>query len=197
MEEKDRKILVEIIFLGLTPALAATINTVSAFTMGVGIIFIMLMSTLVMRLIRPFVTECNKYFVTLVITTLFASIFQMFTEAYFLDAYKNIGIYIALCSVNIMLFATAQGGAKKEEKNIVARAFLFSVVFALVVCIVGAVRELLGVGEIKLLSLSSSYLAANKFQILQKAPGAFMMASIVTAVVAFIVKKTGKKKEAN
>ena len=197
MEEKDRKILVEMIFLGLTPALAATINTVSAFTMGVGIIYIMLMSTLVMRLIRPFVTECNKYFVTLVITTLFASIFQMFTEAYFLDAYKNIGIYIALCSVNIMLFATAQGGAKKEEKNIVARAFLFSVVFALVVCIVGAVRELLGVGEIKLLSLSSSYLAANKFQILQKAPGAFMMASIVTAVVAFIVKKTGKKKEAN
>ena len=197
MEEKDRKILVEMIFLGLTPALAATINTVSAFTMGVGIIFIMLMSTLVMRLIRPFVTECNKYFVTLVITTLFASIFQMFTEAYFLDAYKNIGIYIALCSVNIMLFATAQGGAKKEEKNIVARAFLFSVVFALVVCIVGALRELLGVGEIKLLSLSSSYLAANKFQILQKAPGAFMMASIVTAVVAFIVKKTGKKKEAN
>lgn len=197
MEEKDRKILVEMIFLGLTPALAATINTVSAFTMGVGIIFVMLMSTLVMRLIRPFVTECNKYFVTLVITTLFASIFQMFTEAYFLDAYKNIGIYIALCSVNIMLFATAQGGAKKEEKNIVARAFLFSVVFALVVCIVGAVRELLGVGEIKLLSLSSSYLAANKFQILQKAPGAFMMASIVTAVVAFIVKKTGKKKEAN
>ena len=197
MDEKDRKILVEMIFLGLTPALAATINTVSAFTMGVGIIFIMLMSTLVMRLIRPFVTECNKYFVTLVITTLFASIFQMFTEAYFLDAYKNIGIYIALCSVNIMLFATAQGGAKKEEKNIVARAFLFSVVFALVVCIVGAVRELLGVGEIKLLSLSSSYLAANKFQILQKAPGAFMMASIVTAVVAFIVKKTGKKKEAN
>lgn len=197
MEEKDRKILVEMIFLGLTPALAATINTVSAFTMGVGIIFIMLMSTLVMRLIRPFVTECNKYFMTLVITTLFASIFQMFTEAYFLDAYKNIGIYIALCSVNIMLFATAQGGAKKEEKNIVARAFLFSVVFALVVCIVGAVRELLGVGEIKLLSLSSSYLVANKFQILQKAPGAFMMASIVTAVVAFIVKKTGKKKEAN
>ena len=197
MEEKDRKILVEMIFLGLTPALAATINTVSAFTMGVGIIFVMLMSTLVMRLIRPFVTECNKYFVTLVITTLFASIFQMFTEAYFLDAYKNIGIYIALCSVNIMLFATAQGGAKKEEKNIVARAFLFSVVFALVVCIVGAVRELLGVGEIKLLSLSSSYLAANKFQILQKAPGAFIMASIVTAVVAFIVKKTGKKKEAN
>ena len=42
MEEKDRKILVEMIFLGLTPALAATINTVSAFTMGVGIIFIML-----------------------------------------------------------------------------------------------------------------------------------------------------------
>ena len=52
MEEKDRKILVEMIFLGLTPALAATINTVSAFTMGVGIIFIMLMSTLVMFVVK-------------------------------------------------------------------------------------------------------------------------------------------------
>ena len=30
MEEKYRKILVEVIFLGLTPALAATINSISA-----------------------------------------------------------------------------------------------------------------------------------------------------------------------
>ena len=118
MEEKYRKILVEVIFLGLTPALAATINSISAISMGVGIIFIMVMSTLTMRLFRSFVTEENKYFVTLVVTTLFASIFQMVTEAYFLSAYKNIGIYIALCSVNMMLFAAANGAVKKEEKNI-------------------------------------------------------------------------------
>ena len=109
MEEKYKKILVEIIFLGLTPALAATINTVSAISMGVGIIFIMVLSTLCMRLLRHFVTDENKYFVTLVITTLFASIFQMVTEAYFIDAYKNIGVYIALCSINMMLFAVLRG----------------------------------------------------------------------------------------
>ena len=68
MEEKYRKILVEVIFLGLTPALAATINSISAISMGVGIIFIMVMSTLTMRLFRSFVTEENKYFVTLVVT---------------------------------------------------------------------------------------------------------------------------------
>ena len=62
MEEKYRKILVEVIFLGLTPALAATINSISAISMGVGIIFIMVMSTLTMRLFRSFVTEENKYF---------------------------------------------------------------------------------------------------------------------------------------
>ena len=60
MEEKYRKILVELIFLGLTPAFAATINTVSAVSMEFGIIFIMVMSTLTMRLLRRFVTEENK-----------------------------------------------------------------------------------------------------------------------------------------
>ena len=56
MEEKYRKILVELIFLGLTPAFAATINTVSAVSMEFGIIFIMVMSTVTMRLLRRFVT---------------------------------------------------------------------------------------------------------------------------------------------
>ena len=96
MEEKYRKILVEVLFLGLAPALAATINSISAISMGVGIMFIMVLSTLTMRLLGSFVTEENKYFVTLVVTTLFASIYQMVTEAYFLVAYKNIGIYISL-----------------------------------------------------------------------------------------------------
>ena len=198
MEEKYRKILLEVIFLGLTPALAATINTIFAISMGVGIIFIMVLSTLTMRLLRSFVTEENKYFVTLIVTTLFASIFQMVTEAYFLSAYKNIGIYIALCSVNMMLFAAANGAVKKEEKNIVVKVFLFSLAFCIILFIVGSLREILGVGvylgQVK--DIPVNYFANNKILILQKAPGAFIVASIVTAIVAFVLKKTGKNKEA-
>ena len=146
MEEKYRKILVELIFLGLTPAFAATINTVSAVSMEFGIIFIMVMSTLTMRLLRRFVTEENKYFVTLIVTTLYSSIFQMVTEAYFIDAYKNIGMYIALCSINMMLFGVAQGATGKEEKHMVAKVLLFSLIFGFVIYFVGSMREIMGVG---------------------------------------------------
>ena len=194
MEEKYKKILVEIIFLGLTPALAATINTVSAISMGVGIIFIMVLSTLCMRLLRHFVTAENKYFVTLVITTLFASIFQMVTEAYFIDAYKNIGVYIALCSINMMLFAVSQGGAGFEEKHIITKAFLFALVFGIVLFVIGSIREIMGAGTY---FIPVKYFSDNKVLILQKAPGAYIIGAIVTALVAFILKKTGKKKEAN
>ena len=198
MEEKYRKILVEVIFLGLTPALAATINSISAISMGVGIIFIMVMSTLTMRLFRSFVTEENKYFVTLVVTTLFASIFQMVTEAYFLDAYKNIGVYIALCSVNMMLFSVSNGATKKEEKGIVVKAFLFFLAFCVIIFIVGSIREIMGVGTFlgQVKDIPVKFFADNKVLILQKAPGAFMVGSIVTALVAFVLKKTGKNKEA-
>ena len=151
-----------------------------------------------MRLLRSFVTEENKYFVTLIVTTLFASIFQMVTEAYFLPAYKNIGIYIALCSVNMMLFAAANGAVKKEEKNTVVKVFLFSLAFCIILFIVGSLREILGVGvylgQVK--DISVNYFANNKILILQKAPGAFIVASIVTAIVAFVLKKTDKNKEA-
>ena len=194
MEEKYKKILVEIIFLGLTPALAATINTVSAISMGVGIIFIMVLSTLCMRLLRHFVTDENKYFVTLVITTLFASIFQMVTEAYFIDAYKNIGVYIALCSINMMLFAVSQGGAGFEEKHIITKAFLFALVFGIVLFVIGSIREIMGAGTY---FIPVKYFSDNKVLIIQKAPGAYIIGAIVTALVAFILKKTGKKKEAN
>lgn len=206
MEDKYRKILVEMIFLGLTPAFAATLNTASAISMGVGLIFIMVLSTLTMRLLRSFVTDENKYFVTLVVTTLFASVFQMITEAYFISAYKNIGIYIALSSVNMMVFGVAQGAVDKNEKNIVAKVFIFSVIFALVVAFVGSLREIMGAGTYlgavkdaagvsKLSNIPVKYFSANKVLILQKAPGAFILGSIVTAFVAFVLKKTAKNKE--
>ena len=190
MEDKYRKILAEVIFFGITPALAATINSAAALSMAVGIIFIMVLSTIVMRLMRKLVTEENKVFVTLVVTALFASIFQMVTEAYAMEAYKEIGIYIALCSINMMVFGAAYGGAGYEEKNIVGRV-LFSIVFGIVVFAVGSLREILGAGTWGRLVLFSS-----KAQIFQKAPGAYMTGAVATAVVAFIVKKSTKKKEA-
>ena len=191
MEDKYRKILAEVVFFGITPALAATINSAAALSMAVGIIFIMVLSTIVMRLMRKLVTEENKVFVTLVVTALFASIFQMVTEAYAMEAYKEIGIYIALCSINMMVFGAAYGGAGYEEKNIVGRVVLFSIVFGIVVFAVGSLREILGVGTWGRLVLFSS-----KAQIFQKAPGAYMTGAVATAVVAFIVKKSTKKKEA-
>ena len=207
MEEKYRKILVELIFLGLTPAFAATINTVSAVSMEFGIIFIMVMSTLTMRLLRRFVTEENKYFVTLIVTTLYSSIFQMVTEAYFIDAYKNIGMYIALCSINMMLFGVAQGATGKEEKHMVAKVLLFSLIFGFVIYFVGSMREIMGVGtywgqvkdifgEVKFANIPVKYFSNHKVLILQKAPGAYIVGSIATAIVAYILKKTAKKKEA-
>ena len=59
MEDKYRKILAEVVFFGITPALAATINSAAALSMAVGIIFIMVLSTIVMRLMRKLVTEEN------------------------------------------------------------------------------------------------------------------------------------------
>ena len=195
MEEKYRKILVELIFLGLTPAFAATINTVSAVSMEFGIIFIMVMSTLTMRLLRRFVT------------TLYSSIFQMVTEAYFIDAYKNIGMYIALCSINMMLFGVAQGATGKDEKHMVAKVLLFSLIFGFVIYFVGSMREIMGVGtywgqvkdifgEVKFANIPVKYFSNHKVLILQKAPGAYIVGAIATAIVAYVLKKTAKKKEA-
>ena len=49
-------------------------------------------------------------------------------------------------------------------------------------------------GQVK--DIPVKFFADNKVLILQKAPGAFMVGSIVTALVAFVLKKTGKNKEA-
>lgn len=58
----------------------------------------------------------------------------------------------------------------------------------------GQVRDIFG--EVKFANISVKYFSNHKVLILQKAPGAYMLGAIATALVAFILKKTGKKKEA-
>ena len=195
MEDRNRKTLVELIFLGLVPALAATVNTASALSMGTGIIFIVVLSTATMKLLGHFVTEENRCFVVLVVTAFFASAFQMVSEAFFLSAYKTIGIYIVLSSISMMVYAFASGAAKGDEKGIVAKALGFSFAYAIVMVFVGALREIMGLGTLwgNTEGAILEYFAGHKVQILQKAPGAFMVASIVLALVSFILRKIEKK----
>ena len=195
MEDKNRNKVVEMAFLGLVPAMAATVNTKAALAMGVGIIFIMVLSTVTMKLLSRLVTEGNRSFVTLVVTAFYASVFQMITEAFFLAAFKTIGPYIALSAVSMMIFNMAEGATKEEEKNAVGKALAFSVAFALVVLFVGGIREILGLGTLwgNTEGAILGYFATNKVQILQKAPGAFMVASVVLALFSFVLRKTEKK----
>lgn len=193
MENKNRNQIVRSVFLCLTPALAATVSFKSSLAMAVGIIAIVVLSTGTMRVLRKAVSDENRSFVTLVVTTMYASIYQMVCEAFFIEAYGVIGVYIALVSISLMVFNSSVDVADKGENTNVAKAFIFSVVYGVSMCVIGAIREVLGLGTLG--SATIGYFASHKVQIMQKAPGAFMVAAIVTAVIAAIAN-TKKNKEA-
>ena len=58
----------------------------------------------------------------------------------------------------------------------------------------GQVKDIFG--EVKFANIPVKYLSNHKVLILQKAPGAYIVGAIATAIVAYVLKKTAKKKEA-
>ena len=175
-----------ILFLGACPAMAATATVKGALGMGIGVLIVMVLSNLVIGALRKMIPASAMIPVCVVVSTGFVSIVQMLMQAFLPNTYQLLGVYLAVVAVNLVVFGQSEAAANGGSVLDAVKTGLW---FVVLLAVMGLVREILGNASV--FGVSLDFLADYRISLMSKAPGGFLMASILAGVVS----KLGLKKE--
>lgn len=138
-----------IAILGICSALGVTNRLSIAITMGVSVSFVTAFSSFFVSLLRRITPDSVRMIAQLAIISLFVIIIDQFLQAYFFSISKILSVYVGLIITNCIVMGRAEGMAKNVDP---IPAFLdglgAGLGYAIVLCIIGFIRELAGFGEI-------------------------------------------------
>ena len=187
-----------VLVLGMCPTLAVTTSAINGIGMGLTTTVVLAMSNLMISLLRKFIPDGVRMPAFIVVVASFVTIVQMLLQGFIPSLYSALGIYIPLIVVNCIILGRAEAYASKNPPI----PSLFDGIgmglgFTLSITCIGAVRELLGAGQIfghQILPLA----AGGKFgyepiTIFILAPGAFLVLSLLTAVQNRVKRKMQEK----
>ena len=168
-----------ILFLGACTAMGATPTLLGAVAMGVAALIVMVLSALVITALKKMIPECARIPAVVIIVTGFVSIVQMLMNAFLPEIYQMLGIYVAVAAVDLLIFGTA-------DESCVVRAVKNGLRFLVILVIMGLVREVLGSGSVA--GFDIAFLADYTIPVMTKAPGGFVVYSILAAVISKLHK---------
>ena len=178
-----------VLMLGMCPTLAVTTSATNGIGMGLTTMVVLAASNLMISLLRKFIPDGVRIPAFIVVVASFVTIVQMLLQGFIPALYASLGIYIPLIVVNCIILGRAEAYASKNPPL----ASLFDGIgmglgFTVSLTCIGAVRELLGAGQIfgkQILPLADA--AAGKMgyepvTIFILAPGAFFVLAFLSAL---------------
>lgn len=169
-----------VLMLGMCPTLAVTTSAINGLGMGLTTMVILAMSNMMISALRKIIPNEVRVPAFIVIVASFVTIVQFLLQGYIPSLYDSLGIYIPLIVVNCIILGRAEAYASKNP----VIPSLFDGVgmglgFTVGLTAIGAVRELIGAGQIFGFSvLPSAYEPVTIFIL---APGAFLVLALLTA----------------
>ncbi len=185
--------------LGTCPTLATTISLINGFSMGIATMFVLVGSNMVISLLKNFIPEKVRIPAYVVVIAAFVTIVQMVMQAFLLDLYNALGVFIPLIVVNCIILARAESFAGKEENSIGASAidgFGMGIGFTLALSLMGTFREIVGSGTLLGYSVLGEGFAANAFRIFAKPAGGFFTFGLFLALFNLVFSKIDSKRKA-
>jgi Na+-translocating ferredoxin:NAD+ oxidoreductase subunit E len=135
--------------LGLCPLLAVTTTATSGLGMGLATTAVLVLANLTISLIRNLVRPEVRLPVFVMVIASFVTVVELSLQAYFYELYLVLGIFLPLITTNCLIIGRAEAFA---SKNRVDRALIdglaMGVGFALVLMVLGGLRELVGQGTL-------------------------------------------------
>lgn len=135
--------------LGMCPTLAVTTSLENGFGMGMAATAVLICSNIFISLLRRFIPKQVRIAAYIVIISGFVTAVELLMRAYLFPLYQSLGLFIPLIVVNCIILARAEAFASKN--GVVASAVdgvAVGLGFTLALCILGAVREILGAGSL-------------------------------------------------
>ena len=170
-----------VLLLGMCPTLGTTSSAINGISMGLATMFVLILSNLVISLIKNLIPDMVRIPSFIVVIASFVTLLQMLMQAYLPDIYATLGLFIPLIVVNCIILGRAEAFAAKNGP--VASIFDgigMGLGFTLGLTLLGAVREILGTGNLFGFTLMPEEYGMLVFVL---APGAFIALGYLIAIV--------------
>ena len=181
-----------VLMLGMCPTLAVTTSAVNGLGMGLTTMVVLALSNVFISLLRNIIPDKVRIPAFIVIIASFVTVVELLLQGFIPFLYDALGIYIPLIVVNCIILGRAEAYAYKNP--VIPSLFDgigMGLGFSVALTCIGAVRELLGAGELfGIHVMPESFVPVSIFIM---APGAFFVLALLTAIQNK-VKIAGEKK---
>ena len=169
-----------VLALGMCPTLAVTTSAVNGLGMGFTTLLVLALSNAIISALRKIIPDRVRIPAFIVVIASFVTIMQFILQGFIPSLYAALGIYIPLIVVNCIILGRAESYASKNP----VLPSLFDGIgmglgFTVALTIIGAVRELLGAGEVFGMHVMPE--SFEPIRIFIMAPGAFFVLAMLTA----------------
>lgn len=135
--------------LGLCPLLGVSSSTVNALGLGIATILVLVCSNVSVSLIRSAVTDAIRLPAFVMIIASMTTCIELLMQAYTYELFLILGIFIPLIVTNCIILGRADAFASKNPVLPSAvDGFMMGAGFALVLLVLGMLRELVGQGTL-------------------------------------------------
>ena len=168
--------------LGICSALAVTNRLENSLVMGVALIFVCVGTNLFVSLLRNVTPRRIRMIAEVAIIATFVIVFDQILKAYYWEMSKQLGPYVGLIITNCIVMGRAEAFALSNRPMVsMVDGLANGIGYAVVLGIIGFVRELIGTGGLfghQL--LSDVWYTPNQLAVL--APGAFIALGFLIAI---------------
>lgn len=170
-----------VLMLGMCPTLAVTTSAINGLGMGLTTMVVLALSNVFISLLRNIIPDKVRIPAFIVIIASFVTMVELLLQGFIPFLYDALGIYIPLIVVNCIILGRAEAYAYKNP--VISSLFDgigMGLGFSVALTCIGAVRELLGAGEIfGIHVMPESFVPVSIFIM---APGAFFVLALLTAI---------------
>lgn len=181
-----------VLTLGMCPTLAVTTSAINGLGMGLTTMAVLALSNMFISMLRKIIPDKVRIPAFIVVIASFVTVVELLLKAFIPFLYDALGLYIPLIVVNCIILGRAEAYASKND--VIPSLFDgigMGLGFTAALTIIGAVRELIGAGELFGYGvMPESYVPCSIFVL---APGAFFVLAALTAIQNK-VKRAGEKK---
>ena len=192
-----------VLMLGMCPTLAVTTSAINGLGMGLTTTVVLVLSNMIISLLRNIIPDKVRIPAFIVIIASFVTMVELLLEGFIPSLYDALGIYIPLIVVNCIILGRAEAFASKNSVSpSIFDGLGMGLGFAVALTLIGAVREILGAGELfglailpveEPIMLGSFALKYEPIRIFGLAPGAFFVLAALTATQNKIKKSMAEK----
>jgi electron transport complex protein RnfE len=185
---KNNPVLV--LMLGLCPTLAVSTTAFNALGMSAAVIFVLVLSNVTISAMRKVVPDAIRIPVFIVIISTFVTIIDYVLHAFVPDLYSQLGIFVPLIVVNCIILGRAEAFASKNGIfSSMIDGLGVGIGFAFAIFMMGAIREILGSGQIFGITILGQKFAAAPVIYMILPPGGFLVIAFLMGMMNHLKKR--------